>query len=38
MGAHNANDQRVKVFHKRAGGGLIALADALQTASKVKGR
>ena len=38
MGAHDANDQRVKVLHKRTGGGLIALADALQAASKVKGR
>jgi hypothetical protein len=38
MGAHNTDDQRIKLVHEFPRGGLIALANALQAASKVKGR
>jgi ferritin-like metal-binding protein YciE len=38
MRAHNSDDQRIKLIHKFSRGRLIALANALQAASKVKGR
>jgi hypothetical protein len=38
MGAHNADNHRVELIHEFSRSGLVALADALQAASKIKGR
>ncbi len=38
MRPHDADDHGVKLIHEFSRGGLVALADALQAASKIKGR